>query len=292
LHRQADCPATAVSPCLRDDCRDIPTATAADRDHKRQMAEVYRALVAAGLVTPRQKQKVDMVLVAEFLRLRGADPAEDGLALLTRLQDDLDDCGRVEVTPEFVLLMDRRMMDLAVEEEAAQMMTDGDDPLGRGIGLVLADHFPEAIRAFSEAIESGRYGPETYWHRGRAFQLAGDNRHAILDFDRYLATGAPWRRPTTFAWRAEALMVEGQTAETIRSLSDAVAAVDTQYDHFRQVDPSDEQGLEDVCVELRAVLSIVECLEGARVATPSSDRGLGQAKADIERLQQRIGTRP
>jgi len=265
--------------------------TGAEREYERQIAETYHDLVACGLITPGRRQKVNMALVAEFLRCRGGSPAEDGLALLTRLQDDLDEDGFAEVTPEFILLMDERMMELAVEEAAAQMETDDEDPLGQGVGLVLAGLFPEAIRAFNAAVESNRYGPEAYSHRGRAFQLAGDNRPAILDFDRYLASGVPWRRPTTLAWRAEALVSEQQPAEAMQSLKNAVTAVGTQYDLLCQTDRTDEESLEGVLVELRAVVAIAERVQKRLGEAPEARARMEAIKEAISRTQRRLERR-
>ncbi|MFO8013711.1 MAG: hypothetical protein R6X20_10450 [Phycisphaerae bacterium] len=265
--------------------------TGAEREYERQIAETYHDLVACGLITPGRRQKVNMALVAEFLRCRGGSPAEDGLTLLTRLQDDLDEDGFAEVTPEFVLLMDERMMELAVEEAAAQMETDDEDPLGQGVGLVLAGRFPEAIRAFNAAIESNRYGPEAYSHRGRAFQLAGDNRLAILDFDRYLASGVLWRRPTTLGWRAEALVSEKQSAEAIQSLEDAVVAVGAQYDLLCQTDRTDEEILEGVLVELRAVIGIAERVDKRLGEASDVQAGMAMIRDAISQTRRRLERR-
>jgi len=253
------------------------------------MAQIHRHLVASGLVTPGRKQKVDLALVAEFLRLRGGSPAEDGLALLTRLQGDLDDAGCAAVTLGFVLRMDERMMEAAAEDVGAGLVADDSDPLGQGVGLVLAGRFPEAISAFNQAAASDRFGPEVYWHRGRALQLAGDSRHALLDYDRFLETGDTWRRPFALGWRAEALAAEGREVEAIRSLEDSVACIADHYDRFLRTNPADENALENVLVQLRAVVSIVERLGGTLSSEPGARGGLGKVKARLARLQQRMG---
>jgi len=269
----------------------IPMKQDTDREYERQIAETCRDLAASGLITAGRKQKIDMALIAEFLRLRGSDPAEDGLAVLTRLQEDLDEHGFAEVTPEFIRLMDERMMELAVEEAAAQMESDDEDPLGQGVGLVLAGRFPEAIHAFNATVESNRYGPETYWHRGRAFQLAGDNRLAILDFDRYLASGEQGRRPTALAWRAEALASEQQPAEAIQSLMDAVADVDAQFDLLCQTSRTDEESLERVLVELRAVVGIAERVHKELGEASDVQAGMAIIRDAISQTRRRIERR-
>lgn len=276
---------------MGDACRDVPLnrAKKREREYQEQMAEVHRHLVASGLATPGRKQKVDLALAAEFLRLRGGSPSEDGPALLAGLRDDLDDAGRADVTLDFILRMDRRMMDLARRTAVAETIAEDSDALGQGVGLVLADRFQEAIIAFNQAVESGWYGPEVYWHRGRAFQLAGDSRHALLDYDRFLETGDTWRRPFAFGWRAEALLAEGRAAEAVRSLADAVASVADHYDHFHRTNPSDAEALEEILVELRAVVGIVERVGGTMSAEPDGRGGLGEVKARLARLRQRMG---
>lgn len=277
---------------MGDACRDVPNrARSLEREYDEQMAQVHRDLVASGLAMPGKKQKVDMALVARFLRLRGGSPSEDGPALLAGLQDDLDDAGRADVTLDFVLRMDRRMMGLAQRTAVAEIVGDDSDPLGQGVGLVLADRFAEAISAFNQAVESGRCGPEVYWHRGRAFQLAGDSRHALLDYDRFLETGDTWRRPFAFGWRAEILAAERRAAEAVRSLADAVACIADHHDRFHRTDPSDEDALENTLVELRAVVGIVERLGGTMPTEPGGRGGLGKVRARLAALRQRMDER-
>jgi tetratricopeptide (TPR) repeat protein len=275
---------------VRDACRDMPNkARSLEREYNEQMVQVHCDLVASGLVTPGKKQKVDLALVAEFLRLRGGSPSEDGPALLAGLQDDLDDAGCADVTLDFLLRMDRRMMDLARRTAVAETIAEDSDALGQGVGHVLADRFQEAVSAFNQAAASGRHGPEVYWHRGRAFQLAGDSRHALLDYDRFLETGDTWRRPFAFGWRAEILAAERRAAEAVRSLEDAVACIADHYDRFLQTKPSDREVLENVLVELRAVVGIVERLGGTMPAGPDGCGSLGKVKARLAGLRVRMG---
>jgi len=201
---------------------DDPAETRGSPDYEHQMAEVYQALVDDGHVTPHRNQKVDLALVEAFLAIRGAEET-DSFVLLTRLQDDLDAEGRAEVTLDLVRRMDRLMMVLTTETYAADLLEDESDPFSRGIVLLIANRCREALAAFNEAIESDDFGPLVYFYRGRAFQLVGSHRLAILDFDRYLASGLPWRHPTTFVWRAGSFLAEGRLAEAVESLAGAVA---------------------------------------------------------------------
>jgi len=265
-------------------------------EYEREMAEVHRALVAAGLITPQRKQKVDLELVQEFLRLRGSED-EDGLRLLTKLQDDLDDGGCAEVTFEFILRMDDLMMELATDEVAAEMIADDSDPLGRGVGLVITGRIREAVRAFDEAIESGEYGSEVYLERGNAFRLLGDHGRSLADLDRYLDSRYFWRRPTAFVWRAEALAALGRTEGAVQSLADAVADLGSNPDPGNTLKRGPELTPEerefnrrgDVANELRYIAETTKEFESSNQIPPDLRPLLEEVKAGIVRLREQCG---
>jgi tetratricopeptide (TPR) repeat protein len=288
-----------------------PAETRGSPDYEHEMAEVYQTLVDDGHVTPHQNQKVDLSLVEAFLALRGAKTT-DGFVLLTRLQDDLDAEGRAEVTLDFVRRMDRGMMELATETYASGLMEDESDPFSRGIGLVLAHRYREAIAAFNKAIESDDCGPLVYWHRGRAFQRVGSHRLAIPDFDRYLASGLPWRHPTTFVWRAGSFLAEGRPAEAVESLAGAVADLNADPNVGKLLavrstgEPTPQLNLGDgaaitqeeeelfscqqvIANELRCVTAAVRQIDALANLPADLRPALAKIQSDLASLRERLG---
>lgn len=205
---------------------DRPLETPDALAYRRVLEAVYRNLVAAGVVRPGERQTVDAPFLEQVFTVSGRHKATEAAAVLRELRDDLDPDGRAEITLAFVEHLEDVVMAIAVHEVTAEMadsLPADATPFSRGFHLSLAGRNREALAAYTEAIASGEAGLYPYWDRGRVLQCMGRLRQALADFDRYLASPCPYRRPTAWSWRAQVLTELGRTAEAVASMARAVA---------------------------------------------------------------------
>ena len=283
-------------------------------EYQQEMAEVYESLVAAGVVRPGERQKLDVALLRRIFEISERHKVGDAEALLPQLLKDVDPDGRTVITCEFL----ERIEDVAMDKVREEVFGKTVDALGdappdvRGFYLSLADRDAEALAAYAEAVEAGLNGDIHYWDRGRLYQWMGDARRALADFDHYLASPWLYRRPTTWAWRSQVLVKLGQTAETIQSLARAVADLAAHPNPlitgFEKADPPigcpsemeesdppltpEEREAElqsHQAQEMRIIIKAVKELDESSRVTPDLRPAMEEVKAAIVHLRQKVG---
>jgi len=304
---------------------DSPIETKYKVEYDQQMADIHRELVASGLVTPGTKQKVDLALVEAFLRIRG-ESTSDSPELLRKIQEDLDETGRAEVTLQFILHLDKRMMEMAAHEIAEEISADepaqdedgrdenADDlnhPIVQALCLSMEKRLPDALEVLNRAEESGLYDEWVNFNRGHVFLQMGDLERALKDFTQYVDSGNPFCRPTALNCCAKILAAQGRTEEAIRFLASAVAELEAHphpYDLNGEPDwspPTDREESDEEQMErenneewwsqgyaagiLDWIIKNVAELDASGQVSADLRPALEEVKADVVRLRIQLG---
>jgi len=180
-------------------------------------------MVLAGDVRLGEVVEVTAALLGKVLEC-GPDEDRD---LLERLCRRVAPGGRARVGTRLF----RRIYALADKEfdrewgDVCLETIDDEGPLDRGCCRCCRGEWAKALEELAVALSESA-DVRAYLCRARARHMTGDVREAGEDFDRYLASGAAFRRPTALAWHALALADAGNPEGALARLEEAIGALE------------------------------------------------------------------